>query len=79
MSYSIVIAIIAILAMFMLGMAYSFNLGLKLAEKGVQPVRVDIPKRKVKKSEEQIQREKDYNAFIDAIDNFHGRGSGGLE
>ena len=84
MSYSIVIclcvALILILSVFFIGMVYFLNLGLKLAEKGAQPISI-IPQKKVKvkKSKEQLQAEKEYQDFMNAIDNFHGYGSEGIE
>ena len=84
MSYSIVIclcvALILILSVFFLGMVYFLNLGLKLAEKGAQPIKIlPTTKPKIKKSKEQIKAEKEYNDLINKIDNFHGYGSEGIE
>ena len=84
MSFSILIclcvALIFVLSVFFAGMVYFFNLGIKVAEKGAQPVKI-LPtiKPKVKKSKEQLKLEAEYNEFINKIDNYHGYGSEGIE
>lgn len=84
MSFNIVIclcvALIFVLSVFFAGMVYCVNLGIKLAEKGAQPVKV-FPeiKPKVKKSKEQIAKEEEYERRMNAINNFHGYGSEGIE
>ena len=77
MSYSVLLAfsgcLIAVLTVFLIGMVYFLNIGLKLAKNGTEPIKI-LPKPTAKKIDKEAEkRELEFNERMNAINSFNGR------